>query len=78
VPSGGPFEALALARELEPRLVASRIGPAALSAAIRRAFELPAARTRAYRERAAELLEPYRDPLIQARVAGEVVPRLLG
>ena len=37
-PAGGPFEALAFARELAPRLVAADISPPALATAIRAAF----------------------------------------
>ena len=39
VPSGGPFEALAMARELAPELVADSVAPEPLGAALRAAFE---------------------------------------
>ena len=60
VPAGGPYEGLRLARQLDDRLVAERIDPAALAPAIRAAFDMPDERVRAYRERATELLAPYR------------------
>ena len=78
VPSGGPFEALALARELEPALVADAVDPAALAEALRAAFELTEQRAGAYRERALALLEPYRPEAIQRSVREEVLPALLG
>jgi hypothetical protein len=78
VPSGGPYEALRLARELDPSLVASEIDGAALAPAIRAAFEMPAERVRAYRERAAELMRPYRSEAVQETVTRELLPALLG
>jgi Glycosyl transferases group 1 len=78
VPSGGPFEALRLARELEPSLVARSMEPAELGAAIRAAFELPEERAREYRRRAAALLRPYSTRAVQETVAREVLPALLG
>ena len=77
VPSGGPFEALALARDLDPRLVAPSLDPAGLAAALRAAFELPDREMRAYRERAAVLLERFRPEAIQRVVEREVAPVLL-
>lgn len=78
VPSGGPFEALGLARELAPELVTATVDPDALAGALRTAFELPEERARRYRERAAELLEPFRPEAIQRTIAEQVVPALLG
>ena len=77
VPSGGPFEALRLARQLDSSLVAPAIAPDGLAAAIRTALELPEERVRAYRARALELLAPLRADAVQATVAGELVPALL-
>jgi hypothetical protein len=77
VPSGGPFEALATARELAPELVARKIDAGELASALRTAFELPEERLRGYRERAATLLERFRPEAIQRVVAEEVVPALL-
>ena len=78
VPSGGPFEALTLARELAPELVTHEIDAQALAAAIRTAFELPEDRLRSYRERAAALVEPFRPEAVQRTVTEQVVPTLLG
>jgi hypothetical protein len=78
VPSEGPFEALRLARRLEPELVATDPGGAALGAAIRAAFALPDERARAYRRKAAEMLRPYAPDAVQETVEGEVLPKLLG
>ncbi|MEA2332354.1 MAG: hypothetical protein QOH58_2492 [Thermoleophilaceae bacterium] len=78
VPSGGPFEALSLARELAPELVAEAVAPDPLAAALRAAFALPEERVRGYRARAAALLEPYRPEAVQRTVADELLPGLLG
>ncbi|MEA2419286.1 MAG: hypothetical protein QOE60_1492 [Thermoleophilaceae bacterium] len=78
VPSGGPFEALALARELAPELVAGAVDAAALAAALRVAFELPEQRVDSYRAGAARLLDRFRPAAIQHTVGAEVVPALLG
>jgi glycosyltransferase involved in cell wall biosynthesis len=78
VPSGGPYEGGRLGRRLDPALVADRIDAAALAPAIRAAFEMPGERVRAYRERAAELLRPYRSEAVQEIVSRELVPALLG
>jgi hypothetical protein len=78
VPSGGPFEALALARELAPELVADRIAAEPLAAALRAAFELSDPRVEDYRRGAARLLERFRDDAIERTLATEVVPALLG
>jgi hypothetical protein len=78
VPSGGPFEALRLARELgEPALVARALEGAALGDAIRAAFELPDERARAYRAAALERLRPLRPRAVQETVEREVLPRLI-
>jgi hypothetical protein len=78
VPSGGAFEALRLARELEPSLVAARVEPAELGGAIRAAFELPDERVRDYRRRAAHLLRPFRAEAVQETIRRDVLPVLLG
>jgi len=78
VPSGGPYEGLRLARRLDPSLVAAAIDGAALAPAIRAAFELPDERVREYRERAAELMRPYRSDAVQQTVTDELLPALLG
>jgi hypothetical protein len=78
VPSGGPFEALALARELAPELVTRELDAAELARALRAAFDLPEDRVRAYRERATALLDRFRPETIQRTVAEQVIPKLLG
>jgi hypothetical protein len=78
VPSGGPFEALALARELAPELVAEAVAPPPLATALRAAFEMPDEQVAAYRHRAAALLDRFSARAVQRTVADEVVPRLLG
>jgi glycosyltransferase involved in cell wall biosynthesis len=78
VPSGGPFEALRLARELgEPGLVAPAVDGTALGTAIRAAFELPDERARAYRAAARERLQPFGPEAVQETVERDVLPRLL-
>ncbi len=79
VPSGGPFEALRLARELgEPALVAPALDGAALGGAVRAAFALPDERARAYRAAALEQLRPFAPQAVQDTVERDVLPRLLG
>lgn len=94
VPAGGPYEALRVARHLDTALgarpldagarpldtalVAGRVDPAELAVAIRAAFELSDEAAQAYRQRAAELLRPYRSDAVQETVANELLPALLG
>jgi Glycosyl transferases group 1 len=78
VPSGGPFEALALARRLAPELVASEIAAEPLAAALRAAFALPDDRQADYRARAATMLEPFRPEAIERTIDTQVLPTLLG
>jgi glycosyltransferase involved in cell wall biosynthesis len=76
-PSRGPYEALPLARRLEPRLVGSERSPQALSVALRAALELPEAARAAYRERARELVSPYSREELRRRLERDVLPALL-
>jgi glycosyltransferase involved in cell wall biosynthesis len=78
VPSGGPFEALSLARRLEPALVAASVDPLELGGAVRAGFELPEERVRDYRAQAAELVSRFRGEAIQRVVSERVLPALLG
>jgi glycosyltransferase involved in cell wall biosynthesis len=78
VPSGGPYEGGRLARQLNASLIADRIEAGALAPAIRAAFELPDDDIQTYRERATELLKPYRSEQVQETVARELLPALLG
>jgi hypothetical protein len=77
-PAGGPFEALAFARELDARLVAGSVSAPALAEAIRAAFALSADEADRYRRASAGCLEPFREDAIQASVEREVLPALLG
>jgi Glycosyl transferases group 1 len=78
VPSGGPFEALALARELAPELVAGVVEPDSLAGAIRAAFALSPDRVERYRTEALKEVEPFRPSAVERVVAEEVLPGLLG
>ncbi len=77
VSSGGPFAALAPARELDPRLVAAGLDTDALGAAIRTAFALTPGELADYRRRAAEQLRPLRPEALQRTVERELLPALL-
>ena len=68
-PAPGGYEALALARELDARLVSDD-----LPAAIRAALDEPLA---GYQQRAATLLEPFSPAAIQQIVSTELLGRLL-
>src|SRR5918992_372706 len=77
VPSGGPFEALAMARELATELVADSVASEPLAAALRAAFALPEERAAQYRSDAARVLTPLRPEAIERVVVGDVVPALV-
>jgi glycosyltransferase involved in cell wall biosynthesis len=66
----GPYVALALARELDPRLVGEE-----LASALRDALDTPRV---GYADRAAELLAPFGRAAADRLVAEELLPRLLG
>jgi glycosyltransferase involved in cell wall biosynthesis len=66
----GPYPALALARDLDPRLVGEQ-----LELTLRTALDQPAAD---YRTRALRALAPFRRDAVDRLVAEELVPRLLG
>jgi Glycosyl transferases group 1 len=68
-PSAGPYPALTLARELDPRLVDED-----LARAIRLALDDPAP---GYAERAAQLLGPYTREAVDQTVAEQVLPQLV-
>jgi hypothetical protein len=76
VPTPGSFEALPLARELAPRLVAKAVSAGALARAIRAALALGEGEVDDYRARALELLEPYREEAVLEVVASVVLPAL--
>lgn len=68
-PAPGPYPALDLARQLDPRLVDGD-----LAAAIRVSLDDPVP---GYAERAAQLLEPFSHRAVDQTVAERVLPRLL-
>jgi hypothetical protein len=76
-PAGGPFPALALARELAPQFVAQAPTAPALAEALERALTAPEDELAAYRGAARERLEPYRREAQVRRLADEVLPALL-
>jgi glycosyltransferase involved in cell wall biosynthesis len=76
-PAGGPFEALALVRAIDPALVASTLDPAALADALRHAFALSEADAGATRASSATALRDYAPARVVERLASDVLPRLL-
>ena len=68
-PAPGPYAALPIARELDPRLVSDD-----LAGALRAALDDPAP---GYAEAAARALAPYRRAAVDRIVADELLPRLL-
>ncbi|MEA2218353.1 MAG: hypothetical protein QOJ35_979 [Solirubrobacteraceae bacterium] len=68
----GPYAALPLARELDPRLVVEH--PGALAPALRLALDTPVA---GYAQRAAAALVPFSRASVDAVVRDELLPRLL-
>jgi hypothetical protein len=68
-PAPGPYPALALARALDPRLVAEDLVPA-----LRAALDDPAP---GYAARAAELVAPFSRDAVSATLSQHVLPRLL-
>lgn len=77
-PGGGPFPALAIARELDARLVASDRSPAAVARSLQAALALGEEELAAYRAAARTRLAPFREPAIVERLRDEVLPVLLG
>jgi glycosyltransferase involved in cell wall biosynthesis len=65
----GPYAALTLARELDPRLVSED-----LASALRAALDAP---VRDYAQRALSAIAPYRRDAVDATVRNELLPRLL-
>jgi glycosyltransferase involved in cell wall biosynthesis len=76
VPTPGSFEALPLARELAPDLVAGELSAPALAGSLRAGLALDDPARDAYRERALELLRPYRADVLRRVVAERVLPAL--
>lgn len=75
VPSAGAYEALALARELDPRLVARSVDATALAEALEWGVG-ESAGDDDYRDRALRLLRPHREPLLAERMREAVLPAL--
>jgi hypothetical protein len=69
----GPYAALALARELDPRIVVRPDG-GGIGAALRLALDVPAP---GYAERAAQAIAPFRRAAVDAVVRDELLARLL-
>ena len=78
LPSGGAYEALALARELVRELAAPALEHRGLAAALHAAFAMDAERARSYRERAAGRLAPYRPEALERTLREQILPALLG
>jgi glycosyltransferase involved in cell wall biosynthesis len=76
-PSAGGYEALELARQLEPALVANDESSTALATALRAALEMPPGARAAYRLRARELVVPYSEAEVRRRLEEDVIPLLL-
>jgi glycosyltransferase involved in cell wall biosynthesis len=75
-PSPGPYEALAIARRLDPGLVAGSMDGAALAEALRAGLALDEPVRADYARRAREALAPYRSDAARRVVAEQVLPRL--
>lgn len=78
VPSAGPFEALSLARELAPGLVAAAATAEALAGALDRALRMDDEERRRYRVGAAAMMAAYEPPMFIERLRSGVLPGLLG
>lgn len=73
--SRGPYEALRLARRLDPATVAEE--PGALGGALRHALHLDTEARASYAARAAELMAPYSVESFRTRLRDAVLPELL-
>jgi hypothetical protein len=76
-PAGGPFPALAIARDLWPAFVAADRAPRSLATALEAALRAAEPELSAYREAALQRLAPYREAAQVQRLRDEVLPRLL-
>jgi hypothetical protein len=77
-PASGPYPALALARSIDPRLVARDASAQALADALEVALGLPDVERARYAERARELLRPHSREELRGRLRDRVLPVLLG
>jgi len=71
-PAPGPYAALPIAQQLDPRLVTDDLAPA-----LRLALNQPAAQAADYAARAATLLQPLRRAAVDRVVAEQLLPALL-
>ena len=78
VPSGGPYEALAFARQLDPDLVARTVSAEPLAGALKAALARRDDALEDYRRQARELLRPYSRETVRQRLSDAVLPVLLG
>jgi glycosyltransferase involved in cell wall biosynthesis len=76
--TGGPFEAGAIARELDPRLVAEDQSPESLASCLTEAFKLDDPAADSYRRGAWSRLDQYRPGPIAQTIAEQVLPVLTG
>ena len=76
VPTGGAYEALPLAHELAPELVAPELSAPALATALGAGLALAPDALADYGRRARELLAPYREQAVVRTIASEVLPAL--
>ncbi|MEA2375721.1 MAG: hypothetical protein QOD53_2184, partial [Thermoleophilaceae bacterium] len=76
VPTPGSFEALPLARQLAPDLVAADLSAEGLAVALRAGLALDQDARDSYRQHALELLRPYRQDALRKVVAEQVLPAL--
>jgi glycosyltransferase involved in cell wall biosynthesis len=76
-PAGGPFPALAIARELAPRFVAGDRAPRSIAHALDEALSAEAPELSAYQTAARDRLRPYRERVTVKRLRESVLPQLL-
>jgi hypothetical protein len=77
IPASGPYPALALARSLDPRLVAPDDSPQALASALEVALAMEDAERARYAERARLLLRPHSYAELRRRLREQVLQVLL-
>jgi hypothetical protein len=78
LPAPGRYEALKLARSLDPRLVAADMSATALAAALRAGSRLTPEERLTYRRKARALAGRYSAEELRNRLARDVLPALLG
>jgi Glycosyl transferases group 1 len=78
VPSAGPYEALSIARGLDPHTVAANLSPEDLADAIRYAASMSASALLTYQRRASAEVAQYSSKWHQDRIEKGLVPLFLG